>query len=411
MHVNGTNRIHHFVLGPSTATIHTAPCVYTLACRRHVLAPQARKPGETMVNDKDRVWGCFIGGAIGDALGYPIEFWQEDQIDSVFGPEGIQTLEQAAELSRVPQAVFSDDTQMTLFTAAGLIYGAEQHGTPESSDVWLAYREWFATQGNNTYLDDPAHPKLWLTSMDAMHHRRAPGNTCLYAIQGGVGGTILEPVNNSKGCGGVMRAAPVGLVAHCLRRREQYRNSHRYQWATRMAAESAALTHGHPMGWLPAAVLAQIVARSCANDEADPLPLSFIVQHSVQSVAAQYATFPEAELLVDMVMRAIELSHMSHATPEDDRAHIHELGEGWVGEEALCVAIYAALSYENDFAAAIRCAVNHWGDSDSTGAICGNILGAYLGFDAFKADFTLLKLEQIDLLLKIADDMIALEEL
>lgn len=362
-----------------------------------------------MANDKDRVWGCFIGGAVGDALGYPIEFMKEDEIDSVFGPQGIQTLEQAAKLSHEPQAVFSDDTQMTLFTAAGLIYGAEQGRTPDSSDVWLAYREWFATQGNSTYLDDPAHPKLWLTSMDAMRHKRAPGNTCLYAIQGGVAGTILEPVNNSKGCGGVMRAAPVGLVAHCLRGHEQFRNSRRYQWATRMASESAALTHGHPMGWLPAAVLAQIVARSCAEEE--NLPLSFIIEHSVRSVAAQYSTFPEADVLVDMVMRAIELSTLPHATIEDDRARIHELGEGWVGEEALCIAIYAALSYIDDFAAAIRCAVNHWGDSDSTGAICGNILGAYKGFGVVRESFSLLTLEQIDTLLKVADDMIALGEL
>ena len=42
-----------------------------------------------MANDKDRVWGCFIGGAIGDALGYPIEFMQEDEIDATFGPHGI----------------------------------------------------------------------------------------------------------------------------------------------------------------------------------------------------------------------------------------------------------------------------------------------------------------------------------
>ncbi len=362
-----------------------------------------------MANDKDRVWGCFIGGAIGDALGYPIEFMQEDEIDATFGPHGIQTLEQAADLLHEQQAIFSDDTQMTLFTAAGLIYGAEQHGTPEASDVWLAYREWFATQGNSTYLDDPAHPKLWLTSMDAMRHRRAPGNTCLYAIQGGVGGTILEPVNNSKGCGGVMRAAPVGIVAHCMRTREQFRNSHRYQWATGMAAESAALTHGHPMGWLPAAVLAQIVARSCACEDGDSL--AFLIEHSVRSVAAQYTSFAEAQVLVDMVMRAMELSRQSHATPEIDRAHIHELGEGWVGEEALCIAIYAALSYVDDFASAIRCAVNHWGDSDSTGAICGNILGAYLGFESVRQGFTLLKLEHIDLLLKVADDMIVLGDI
>lgn len=359
-----------------------------------------------MVDLRNRVWGCFIGGAVGDALGYPIEFMGEDEIDSRFGPYGIATLEQAAALSGEQHAIFSDDTQMTLFTAAGLIYGAEEHGTPDIDDVWLAYREWFATQGNNTYLDDPAHPKLWLTSMDAMQHRRAPGTTCLYAIQGGVGGTILEPINNSKGCGGVMRAAPVGLVAHCLQHgRNSYEDKrYQYHWATKMAAESAALTHGHPLGWLPAAVLAQIVARACVHEET----LEQLIESSVRDVAAQYESFPEADVLVDMVLRAMELARMGHVLPEQKRADIHELGEGWVGEEALCIAIYAALLHQNDIGAAIRCAVNHWGDSDSTGAICGNILGAYLGLDAVKASFSLLALEQVDVLLKVADDMITL---
>lgn len=43
---------------------------------------------------------------------------------------------------------------------------------------------------------------------------------------------------------------------------------------------------------------------------------------------------------------------------------------------------YCALKYENDFDKALRAAVNHNGDSDSTGAVCGNILGAYLGYHA-----------------------------
>ncbi|MBR0401585.1 MAG: ADP-ribosylglycohydrolase family protein, partial [Lachnospiraceae bacterium] len=62
-----------------------------------------------------------------------------------------------------------------------------------------------------------------------------------------------------------------------------------------------------------------------------------------------------------------------------DLENIHALGEGWVGEEAMAVGVYCALRYQNDFAAGIRAAVNHCGDSDSTGAVCGNILGAWIG--------------------------------
>lgn len=42
--------------------------------------------------------------------------------------------------------------------------------------------------------------------------QRAPGNTCISALESGAMGTIEEPINDSKGCGGVMRAAPVGML-------------------------------------------------------------------------------------------------------------------------------------------------------------------------------------------------------
>lgn len=64
-----------------------------------------------------------------------------------------------------------------------------------------------------------------------------------------------------------------------------------------------------------------------------------------------------------------------------DIDNIRSLGEGWVGEEAVGIALYCALRHNDDFSAALRAAVNHDGDSDSTGAICGNILGAIWGYD------------------------------
>ena len=88
----------------------------------------------------------------------------------------------------------------------------------------------------------------------------------------------------------------------------------------------------------------------------------------------------------------------------DDLENIHALGEGWVGDEALAIAVYCALRHRNDFSAGLIAAVNHKGDSDSTGAIAGNILGAWLGCGAidnrWKTD-----LELYDVILAIADDL------
>ena len=88
-----------------------------------------------------------------------------------------------------------------------------------------------------------------------------------------------------------------------------------------------------------------------------------------------------------------------------DLEGIHQLGEGWVADEALAIAVFCAVRYQNDFAAAIRAAVNHKGDSDSTGAICGNILGAWLGEEAVKQAFDLNCLELADVIRTIADDL------
>ena len=56
--------------------------------------------------------------------------------------------------------------------------------------------------------------------------------------------------------------------------------------------------------------------------------------------------------------------------------------QGWVGEEALAISLYCALSYSDNFEKAINLAINHDGDTDSTGSITGNILGLILGDDA-----------------------------
>ena len=66
---------------------------------------------------QDRIRGSLIGGAVGDALGYPVEFMGGEQIVHHFGKRGITRFS----LAHNNKAVVSDDTQMTLFTANGLL--------------------------------------------------------------------------------------------------------------------------------------------------------------------------------------------------------------------------------------------------------------------------------------------------
>lgn len=209
-------------------------------------------------------------------------------------------------------------------------------------------------------------PRMWIYGDRRLHARRAPGNTCLSAIRSSdQGGTLENPVNNSKGCGTVMRAAPYGLMPGSR------------EAAMERAAADAALTHGHPLAWGSSAWLAACV--HTLVEGAGPLA------DRVADIKLPQRLNPDGTLLA-LVQKAIALANREDVT---DLEAIHTLGEGWVAEEALAIALFCALRHRDDFAAAIRAAVNHKGDSDSTGAICGNILGAFLGAEAVAKAFDL----------------------
>lgn len=351
---------------------------------------------------RDKFEGCLLAGAAGDALGYKIEFWPENEIFQTFGEEGIATLENACS-AYDHCAHFSDDTQMTLFTANGLTFGMERTGhAPETRDIWLAYREWLATQGDDSRMDDPLHPKMWLTSRPSLIALRAPGNTCLSAIRtSDWGGTIERPVNHSKGCGGVMRVAPWGLF---LGESAAHWDEPRLRDFVREGAQMAALTHGHPLGWISAGALCYLVNR-CAFEVPegadDPrAALEGIVRDCICGLPTWFADVPEdAAYQAELLERAMKLA----AGDEPDQPVIFQLGGGWVGEEALAIAVFSALRHADDFAEAIISAANHDGDSDSTAAICGNIVGALLGIDAIGSGWD--EVELRDVILEVARNL------
>ncbi len=324
--------------------------------------------------------GCIVGGAAGDALGYPVEFISCQAIQKRYGDKGIT--EYSVDI-RSGKALISDDTQMTLFTAAGLLV-CRAHGGDMSRYAASAYQDWLATQCMSYSPELRPDGVSWLLDVPELYSRRAPGSTCISALEQRKKGAD-EVLNSSKGCGGVMRIAPVALA--CFAEGESI------GFADEAAAEIAAITHGHPLGYISAAALTHIIYRICEGKS-----ISAAVMDSVDAIEARYSN--DAEELVRLMYFAVELAENG----QDDISNINELGEGWVAEEALAIAVYCALKYENDFSGGITAAVNHSGDSDSTGAITGNILGAYIGFDGidekWKNDLELYKV-----ILEIADDL------
>lgn len=337
----------------------------------------------------DKYKGCLIGGAAGDALGYAIEFNSLEDIKQVYGKNGITEYELVDGKARI-----SDDTQMTMFTANGLLIGATRRMLGESKSSFSSYiahcyRQWYCTQ-TMEYPLTFADIDSWLVNLPEMFSRRAPGGTCLSAIVSGCDGTIEKPMNSSKGCGGVMRVAPIGLYfdpESCDKSQEEI---------DRIGAEAAVLTHGHPLGYIPAAALVHIVNLAAHTD----MKLKDIVFDMQKTIGNMFKDNEYLSDFSELIDKAILFAERNMS----DEEAIKKLGEGWVAEETLAIAVYCALRYENDFDKALITSVNHSGDSDSTGAVTGNILGAYLGYhvipDKYKEH-----LELKDEIMELAEDL------
>ena len=321
----------------------------------------------------------MLGGAVGDALGAPVEFMRYSQIIQKYGTGGISDLE----TNRDGLALITDDTQMTLFTAEGILRaytrGNNKGICHPPMVVFHAYQRWLLTQGYPKVSEFEWVYDGWLLGVKELNASRGPGNTCLSALLSRKAGSIEHPINNSKGCGGVMRVAPVGLF---------FRENNVFQYA----ADFAALTHGHPSGYLSAGTLAYIIYCIIAG-----LEIESAVSHALMELE-KHKGHEECSACLRKAISLVD-------SDLPDQQAIKQIGEGWVGEEALAIAVYCALKYKDDMRGALTAAVNHDGDSDSTGAITGNILGAYLGVSAIPEEW-LEKLELREVIAQLADDLL-----
>lgn len=125
-----------------------------------------------------------------------------------------------------------------------------------------------------------------------------------------------------------------------------------------------------------------------------------IIDEAVDTIRRLFGGTDYLDDLCTIIDKAVRLA----ANHDTDRNNIRQLGGGWVAEETLAIAIYCALRYEHDFSAGIIAAVNHDGDSDSTGAVTGNILGAINGYNPIEAKWKD-NLELLDVLLEMSDDL------
>lgn len=285
----------------------------------------------------ERFEGCIVGQAVGDALGAPVEFMSAAAV----------TVDGFAPYDGLPAGSFTDDTQLAIATAEGIL-DAHRAAGDVAEAVWKRYLTWLRRQ------DEPGY-------------RRAPGATCVSAISRG--GFARPATNNSKDAGGIMRIAPVGLAYAQDPGR-----------AFDAGCELARLTHGHPTGYIAAGCFAEIVARAVAGAPLTRAIASARVRLQVERDGAE--TLSAVDRAVGMACSGASVSEVAVAV-----AASPVKGAGWVAEECLAVALAAALRFPDDYREGVLAAVNIDGDRDTTGAVAGALIGAMVGIGGVPAEW------------------------
>ena len=322
---------------------------------------------------EDKIKGCIIGGAIGDALGYPIEFvYSFHNIQDKYGEKGIENydLKYTWLKDDINKAQISDDTQMTLYTLEALMQNANSN-EEIIQNVTDAYLVWMGFQtGQDVFVED----NFKTSRLPELNQRRAPGNTCLSALASINRGQ--EVINDSKGCGGIMRVAPVGIYG--------YLKGWTLEHTAEIAGKISEITHKHPLSTYSSAAFAVLIQLCLRKENMNKETFTKKVLESIEVIKSLYGITPEMNAFENYVHKTLELTEC----PEPDWKIIEqEIGEGWVAEESFAIAVFCVARHIDNFKDCIVSAVNHGGDSDSTGAIAGNIIGTILGYESIPEQY------------------------
>lgn len=296
----------------------------------------------------ERAKAVLFGLALGDALGWPTEFLSLSTIKERYGPDGIQ--------EPPNPALYTDDTQMTLALTEGLLEAGIK------SDI------------------DTQMQAIGKHFVDWMHNApsRAPGNTCLAGVRAFENGQAWREsgVAHSKGCGSAMRVATIG-----------YLYQHDEQRLVEAAKASGIITHGHP-----AAVAASVAAAYLVKLALDGEHPKTYLRRVMQFTDGMSEDF-------DQIMYRVGQAHFA----SEERCLKH-IGEGWVGDEAVGLALWCVMKYPDDYEAVVRRGANTNGDSDSIACIGGGISAARLGLDSVP-DTWIQRCENRDYITELAQRM------
>jgi ADP-ribosylglycohydrolase len=307
------------------------------------------------MKDLDKFLGCMYGLAIGDAIGFPVEFMNLGQIKEKFGEQGVTGFEHAWNF---PKGTYSDDTQMSIAVANGILSAGNANDLESvMKNIGQEFIKWYNSPENN----------------------RAPGETCAIGCENLQKGMHWREsgVNESKGCGAAMRTAPIGLFYSDIEKVKE------------VAYASSVCTHAHPTGvasGVATACLVHLALHRCRPESM----LDKLFLHT-----DKYDVYREFRRAIEEVNDVLSL--------EPEKA-IPEIGQGWIGEEAVGIALYSFLKSPDDYRKTVLTAANITGDSDSTACIAGAISGAYNGI-ANLPEKWVREIENSELLKEIAEQL------
>lgn len=335
-----------------------------------------------MLNRRLQNRGVLLAMAVGDALGRPIDSRSLDEIRRDYGPGGLMGYDLSGDYADI-----TSYTQLAAFSANGLLLGltrGQAQGRPTKLIRFLtaAIREWSRSQGYH-----PPQPNIcWLSGVPAMRRKFCMDNRMLDALSKENLGTLEEPKLRSSHPGGLTSAISLALLQQDLQLEADE--------IDRLAAETAALTHGEPEAYITAAALCHMLCMLLKNPETTAQEL---VNQTANTVGAQFA---QGGRLWENLQFALVLAGSPHIPAKNAMENLGCKS----ASEVLAGAVYAYATCGRDFDTAVITAVNHSGRSSAVGAIAGAMLGAVLGEEGVP-DFYLESLEAAPYLKELADDM------
>lgn len=340
-----------------------------------------------MISKRSAYRGCLLGLAVGDAMGYTVDSKTWSQIQEDYGPHGLQGYDLVNGYADV-----TSHTQLMVFTCNGLLLGLTRGQifgkmAPFVKYAGLAQREWAI--GQRRY-DQPQRNHCWVFRIPELRRRHCTDTRMVETLNRNLLGSLEEPSTKYDTPASIAAAVAAGLFGD-PRRMEQ-------DEIDRLGAECVALTHGHPLAFLPGAVIAHLISRCLVDHNT---PLEELVEESLTALENQFGReYRHVKEITALVHQAMALAKDPGVSP---RKAMEKLRCD-TGADVLAGAIYAAVLWEQDFDGAIITAVNHSGRSAAVGCLTGAILGARMGEEALP-DFYLDGLEITGVLREMADDL------